>query len=474
MIKYVFFDFDGVFTDGNIYINGKNIDKKYNIKDGMGFSILRENNIKYGLISGFKKDFTINNDSFDLFTSHLKFDNIKIGVKNKLQVLEEILKIENLTFMDIAYIGDDINDISILEKVKLSACPSDAVDECKNIVKYICKNKGGDCCVREFIDYIIQFNKFGFKNDIKNDIINQIKHEANYQLNNLDLTEIELLIQIITNSIQYQRNIYCTGVGKSENISIHCSNLMKSIGINSHYLNCLNSIHGDIGTIRKGDLILLFSKSGNTIELLNIIPSLKLHEPYIILINCNKDGILNKLCDKSITLPFRNEIICNINTIPTNSYMSMLFFINILISSLANIINIDYNQYKMNHPGGNIGLNLMKISDIIQKEFPKIKFTDFTNSINLSDILLEMTKYSIGCCFFVDENDYLIGILTDGDIRRLHCNIKNINIIKLEHINKNFYFETDLNKTYNDIKNIKKYKFIPILDEKKIIGIIKY
>lgn len=466
MIKFVCFDFDGVFTDGNIYINGQNIDKKYNIKDGMGLSILRQNNIKYGLISGFTKDFTINNESFDLFTSHLKFNYVKIGVSNKLEILHEIMKIENLTFDDIAYIGDDINDISILEKVKLSGCPSDAVDECKNIVKYICKNKGGDCCVREFIDYIINFNKSGYINDIKNDI----KNEALYQLNNLDMNEIEFLTQFISDSVYYDRIVYCTGVGKSENISIHCSNLMKSLGINSHYLNCLNSIHGDIGTIRKEDIILLFTKSGNTNEILNIIPHLKLHEPYIICINCNKDGFINKLCDKSITLPFRNEINCNINTIPTNSYMSMLFFINILISSLADRINLNYDKYKLNHPGGNIGLNLMKIKDIIQKEYPKIKFTD---SIKLFDVLLEMTKYSIGCCFFVDENENLIGILTDGDIRRLQCNIKNINTIHSEHINKNFYFETDINKTYNDIKNIKKYKFIPILNGKKIIGIIK-
>ena len=207
------------------------------------------------------------------------------------------------------------------------------------------------------------------------------------------------------------------------------------------------------------------------------MPFLKLHEPYIICINCNKDGILNKLCDKSITLPFRNELNCNINTIPTNSYTSMLFFINILITSLVNIMNINYDKYKMNHPGGNIGFNLMKISDIIQKEYPKIKFTnlvDPTYSINLYEILLEMTKYSIGCCFFVNDNDELIGILTDGDIRRLQCNNTDIKSIKLEDINKQFYYETDINKTLNDIKNIKKYKFIPILDEKKIIGIIKY
>ena len=85
-----------------------------------------------------------------------------------------------------------------MEKVGFSACPSDAIQECKNIVNYICKNKGGDCCVREFIDKIIssQENKY-------NKILLNIKTEANYQLNNLDINKIEDFANLIIDDLLY-------------------------------------------------------------------------------------------------------------------------------------------------------------------------------------------------------------------------------------------------------------------------------
>lgn len=466
MIKLVCFDFDGVFTNGDIIFEKNILNKRYNIKDGMGLSILKNNNIKIGLITGFKnKKYLVNNQDILNIIEYLNFDYYKLGVDNKFSILDEWINIENIEYNQVAYIGDDINDLSIMEKVGYSACPNDGIKECKEIVNYICESKGGDGCVREFIDKIINLKRNKYYN-----IINQIKIESNYQLNNLNIDEIEIISKIISEKHISNNNIYCTGIGKSENISIHCSNLLKSIGIKAFYLNCLNSIHGDIGTINKDDLILIFSKSGNTNELINIITSLRLHNAYIISICCNKNGLLNKLCDKSIILPLTDELSGNINTIPTNSYMSTLFFINTMIIIILNILNINYDSYKLNHPGGNIGINLLEIKDIIIYEFPKI---NINKVCNLSNILLEMTKFSIGCCFFVNNDDELKGILSDGDIRRLLCDNRNLDVIGYENINNNFYFETDLKKMYCEIINIKKYKFIPIIDNKKIIGIIK-
>ena len=465
-IKLVCFDFDGVFTNGDIMYQGDTINKKYNIKDGMALNILKENNIKSCLITGYKKiDYLINNIHIKNIAEHLKFDYIHLGCSNKLDILNEIIKNLNITYSEIAYIGDDINDIEIMEKVGFSACPNDAVKECKNIVNYICINKGGECCVREFVDKLISLKENKYQNILLN-----IKQEANYQLNNLDINDIEDLANLIIEKINLKKSIYCTGVGKSENIAIHCSNLLKSIGLKAFYLNCLNSIHGDIGTIDENDIIIIFSKSGNTTELINIIPSLKLHNCYLITISCNKDGILNKLTDKSIVLPLTNELEGNINTIPTNSYMSTLFYINILTMILIDKIKLNYESYKLNHPGGNIGSTLLTINDLLIKDFPKIILDE---PIKLKNILLEMTKYAIGCCFFININNEIIGLLSDGDIRRLLCINSDMIFISENEINKKYYYETDLNKMINNIDKINKYKFIPILENKKIVGIIK-
>ena len=470
-IKLVCFDFDGVFTNSSIYFDNNVFNKKYNIKDGMALFILRKNNIKTGLITGFKnKQYKINDIDINFIGSHLKFDFIELGSENKLETLKKFILNLDISLDEVAYIGDDINDIEIMSCVGFSGCPSDAVIECKNIADYICEKKGGECCVREFVDKIIELNYKSLKK--YNKILSDIKTEADYQLNNLNIQEIENIAQKIVFG-KINKTIYCTGVGKSENISIHCSNLLKSIGIKSYHLNCLNSIHGDIGMIKENDIILLFSKSGNTIELINIIPSLKLHKPYIITISCNNNNILNSQSDSFIVLPLKSELEGNINTIPTNSYMVTLFFVNILIMIITDLTNLDQYKYKLNHPGGNIGFNLMCIKDLIIKEYPKIIINNISDNVNLSDIFLEMTKYSIGCCFFINNEYELLGLLSDGDIRRLLCNRPDIKIINLNDINTKYHYETELDKMINQIENKNRYKFIPVLQNKKLIGIIK-
>jgi arabinose-5-phosphate isomerase len=460
-IKLVIFDFDGVFTDGKCYFdNNNNIKKYYNIKDGMSLKILRDNKIKTGLISSYstEKEIYLNENKInEEIINHLKFDYSFIGKSNKIDILDNWLKELNLDYNNVAYIGDDINDIEIMKKINFSACPSDAVMECKNIVNYICEKKGGYGCVREFVDKIIKDNK-------NITIIDEIKNEFNYQINNFNLDEINKLVEIINDN---NGNIYFCGVGKSGNIAKHCCDLLKCISHPSFYLDILNSTHGDIGTLTNKDIILMFSNSGNTAEIVNIIPLFKNIGIKTVGICCNENSKFNELCDLSIITPFKSEISGEINKIPTNSYMSHLIFSNILVSILKKNISLD--RYKENHLAGNIGKNLLKIKDILIKEFPKIIMNDKNIEINI--ILLEMTKYKIGCCFFVDNEDNLLGILTDGDIRRLILNL-NYKYINNNNINKNYYYIEDLEKYIFEI-NFNNFNYVPIIEKKKIIGIFK-
>ena len=260
-------------------------------------------------------------------------------------------------------------------------------------------------------------------------------------------------------------NIYFCGVGKSGNIAKHCCDLLKCISFPSFYLDVLNSTHGDIGTLTNKDIILMFSNSGNTIEIINIIPILKNIGTKTVGICCKEESEFKELCDLNIILPFKNEITGKIDKIPTNSCMSQLTFCNILVSSLKNNISLD--KYKENHLSGNIGNNLLKVKDVLITEYPKIILK---KEIKLLEALIAMTKFQIGCCFFVDNNDKLLGILTDGDIRRLFITNKEINKIILDDINYNFYFETNLNKFLSEVN--KKFNIIPIIINDKIVGII--
>ena len=156
MIKFVVFDFDGVFTDGKFYFNNtsNSISKCYNAKDSYSLKILNKKNIKCGIITN-DKIVSIKNAPhiFD------RLDKFSIGEnRKKLDILNEWLKEYNFSLEETAYIGDDLADICILEKIGFSSCPNDAIDEVKKICKYVCKKKGGEGAVREFVNKIIEMN----------------------------------------------------------------------------------------------------------------------------------------------------------------------------------------------------------------------------------------------------------------------------------------------------------------------------
>lgn len=293
-----------------------------------------------------------------------------------------------------------------------------------------------------------------------NNIIDEIKKEVDYTINNFDENSIIKLSQLLCDT---KGNIYFCGVGKSGNIAKHCCDLLKCISFPSFYLDILNSTHGDIGTITSKDIIVMFSNSGNTIEIINIIPLFKNIGVKTVGISCNKLSKFKDLCDLNIIIPFNNEISGVIDKIPTNSCMSQLIFCNILVSVLKK--NVTIEKYKQNHLSGNIGKQLLTIKDIIITKYPKIIFKE---NITLTDILIEMTKYKIGCCFFVNDKEELIGILTDGDIRRLLIRNK-FQYIDINFLNKTYLFETNINKY---ITECKKSMYIPVILNKKIKGIV--
>lgn len=449
MIKFVCFDFDGVFTDGDISINDNYCIKKYNVKDGMGIKLLKNNNIKCGIISNFKINSNLNE-----IVKHLGIDYYYQGSDNKIDILNNWLDIEKINIDNVAYIGDDINDLNIINLVGYSACPADAIDIIKSNVNYVCNYKGGCGCVREFIELIL--NEYEDSLNVKSQLKRSILHTLN-KIQSSDFLENKL--------INCKGNIFVSGIGKSDDLSIYFCNLMKSIGLPAFNINIQNITHGDLGCIKDNDIIIFISKSGNTQEIINIIDLIKCFKVGIC---CNEKSKFVELCDYTHIVPHKEEIINskNINCIPSNSFLSLSMFIIILINNLIEKLPLTLDNYRQFHLGGNIGNKYKKISDIIIKDYPKIILN---KDIKLNDVLLEMTKYSIGCCFFINNNNHLIGVMSDGDIRRL---LVNNNLDIYNNINVNFEYIENQNLYLKDVGDYKKFKFIPILNEKDIIGII--
>ena len=152
-IKLLLTDVDGCLTDGSVYY-GPNHEKikKFNMQDGMALKLLRENNISTGIISA------DNSEATRYRAEDLKFDFICINIKDKLAKFEEILKANNIQKDEVAYMGDDIQDLCILNQVSVSVAPNNAVDEVKKAVSHITQKSGGDGAFREYAEYIIKLN----------------------------------------------------------------------------------------------------------------------------------------------------------------------------------------------------------------------------------------------------------------------------------------------------------------------------
>ena len=156
-IKLIATDVDGVLTDGGMYYSSKgDILKKFQAIDGMAVSILKKNTIPTVIITKER------NQIVKKWSSKMNIDKLFDGVKNKEEIVSKLCKSYGLSENNIAYIGDDVNDLEILKKTGFAATPKDGNLEVKKIVDYICKNRGGEGVLREICDLIISI-KFGKK-----------------------------------------------------------------------------------------------------------------------------------------------------------------------------------------------------------------------------------------------------------------------------------------------------------------------
>ena len=156
-IKLIATDVDGVLTDGGMYYSSKgDILKKFQAIDGMAVSILKRNIIPTVIITKEK------NQIVKRWSTKMNIDKLFDGIKNKENIVPKLCKSYNLSEKNIAYIGDDVNDLEILKRIGFSVTPKDGNTEVKKIVDYTCKRCGGEGVLREICDLVTSV-KFGKK-----------------------------------------------------------------------------------------------------------------------------------------------------------------------------------------------------------------------------------------------------------------------------------------------------------------------
>ena len=207
-----------------------------------------------------------------------------------------------------------------------------------------------------------------------------------------------------------------TGIGKSGVIARKIVATLNSTGTPSLFLHPSDAVHGDLGMVRKEDVIICISKSGDTAELHNLLPIFKrIGVPVIALVGNVGSKLAQQaqiVLDVSVT-----EEACPHDLAPTSSTTATLAMGDALAMALLERRNFTAEDFALYHPGGNLGKRLLlKVEELMVNgaAVPKVKKT-----IPLSDAIIEITSKRLGATCVVDANDVLAGIITDGDLRRL-------------------------------------------------------
>ena len=225
--------------------------------------------------------------------------------------------------------------------------------------------------------------------------------------------------------------VIITGIGKSAHIGNKISATLTSTGTPSYFIHATEASHGDLGGIKKNDCILVISNSGETFELNNIINYSKRFDIPLISISSNAKSLLNK--NSTIGIVYKKPIeACPLNLAPTSSTTVSLVIGDCIAMSLLELKGFKSSQFKNFHPGGNLGKDLKKVSDImhIGKSLPLAKEKD-----KMTKTLITMTKKSFGCVGVINNARKLVGIITDGDLRK-NMNNKLFNLTASELMTK--------------------------------------
>ena len=209
--------------------------------------------------------------------------------------------------------------------------------------------------------------------------------------------------------------IVVTGVGKNLHIAEKMSAIFASTGTRSIVLNPVQAMHGDLGMVSSRDLLLALSFSGESDEVIRLIPAIRRHGLKVVSLTGNADSTLAKMSDVHLAVPCGKEA-CPFGMAPTNSTTATMAMGDALAMVMIDAQKFPIEDYAMNHPAGAIGRALvMKVSDIMRSGE---RLALVSPDAGIMDAAVAMTKAQSGSAVIVDENRKLLGIFTDGDFRR--------------------------------------------------------
>lgn len=301
------------------------------------------------------------------------------------------------------------------------------------------------------------------------------KKSLDHFFEHINFDEVDELLRVL---FPCKGVIFFSGVGKSGLVAKKIAVTLTSVGTKSLYLSPVDSLHGDLGIVSKEDIFVFLSKSGESDELLNLIPYLRNKGVYLVCWTSHPKSRLAKGCDLVITLPVDKEL-CPFDLSPTTSSVVQMIFGNVISVALMQMKHFPIEQFRLNHPAGKIGRRMtLKVKDLMLSgsKIPICHAED-----KLMDILVELSDKRCGCLLVVDKENRLLGIFTDGDLRRalqkqgslaLEVKIKALMTKSPKSSSPEVLAVDALSLMEADPKH--PVTVLPVLDEnKKVLGLIK-
>ena len=315
------------------------------------------------------------------------------------------------------------------------------------------------------VNRIINFNFFrSAKNTFKKEIdsISKIPLELNSKNYNKFCQEI----------LSNNGNLFLMGIGKSGNIAEKICSTLSSTGTPAIYINAAEASHGDLGMLTKKDLLIVFSFSGETEEILKILPSCKKKVKNILSVTGNEKSTLSENSKISITLQIDEEA-CPMDLAPTTSSTSMLLLGDAIAISLLEAKNFSPKDFAENHPGGSLGKKFFTAKDLMvnKKDIPSL-----SENTKIYDAIYPISSAGLGLTM-INKKKKIVGIFTDGDLRR--CLEKKIDINKTtlsKVMTVDFKFINENELISNAISQMEKYKVFSLLVKNKngqITGLLR-
>lgn len=248
--------------------------------------------------------------------------------------------------------------------------------------------------------------------DCKKIAASTLREEAQALLDLIPLLD-EKFDQVVDLIYRSKGHVVVTGVGKSGHVAAKIAATLASTGTPAIYLNALDALHGDLGMVMDDDVVLLISNSGNTDELLRIVASMEDRHLPIIAMTGDPDSILASHANYHINVSVEREA-CPLNLAPTSSTTAAMAMGDALACTLMEMRNFKAKDFALYHPGGSLGRKLLtKVKDVMYTE----NFPIISPDLKLSDALIRISNGKLGLGVVMRE-DTLLGIITDGDIRR--------------------------------------------------------